>query len=118
MKTLSTILTAAFIAGSCTFALAQGAGGDVNPNSGVQRGADKNPTGAANPAAGNPGGAPAANMGSNSGGMTTAPVSGTPRGNSAPANSASGAQGQETGTAKDSAGPAGERGVPGSGGSK
>jgi hypothetical protein len=55
MKLLSTILTAAVIAGSSTVAMAQGegAGGDLNPNR-VGRGTDENPTGAfANPRAGN-----------------------------------------------------------------
>src|SRR5437763_1627766 len=56
MKTLTTILSAALIAGSCTIAMAQSAGGgagsDVNPDR-LGKGADQNPTGpAANPAAG------------------------------------------------------------------
>ena len=58
MKLLSTILTAALIAGTSTVAMAQGAGGagsDVNPNR-MGRGSDENPTGAfANPMAGNRG---------------------------------------------------------------
>ena len=85
MKTLTTILSAALIAGSCTIAMAQGAGGgtagsDVNPDR-IGKGADQNPTGpAANPAAGTkeattPGTpAPAAKAPP---GMTTAPVAGT-----------------------------------------
>jgi hypothetical protein len=86
MKSLTTILAAAFIAGSATVAMAQasgtsGAGADVNPDR-VNKGADTNPTGpGANPAAGNTdaqmkGSAktgPAA-----SGAMKTAPVAGTP----------------------------------------
>jgi hypothetical protein len=75
MKMLSTILTAAFIAGSCTVAMAQGgaAGGDQSQQ-GTMKDADKNPTGAgANPTAGNTA-APTAGPR----GMTTAPVAGTP----------------------------------------
>src|SRR2546423_2656157 len=94
MKPLTTILSAALIAGSCTIAMGQGAGGaaggggagsDVNPDR-LGKGADQNPTGpAANPAAGtkeattpgttSPGTpAPAAKAPS---GMATAPVAGT-----------------------------------------
>ena len=89
MKSLTTILAAAFIAGSATVAMAQaggssgagGSGAGVNPDR-VNKGADTNPTGpGANPAAGStdaqtPGSAktgPAA-----SGAMKTAPVAGTP----------------------------------------
>lgn len=76
MKMFSTILTAAIIAGSCTVAMAQGAAGpDSTARPGMPQGADKNPTGpGANPAAGNPDGAPKAGQP----GMTTAPVAGTP----------------------------------------
>src|SRR2546423_13610597 len=87
MKTLTTILSAALIAGSCTIAMAQGAGGgtagsDVNPDR-IGKGADQNPTGpAANPAAGTkeattPGTpAPAAKAPP---GQTNAPVAGPQR---------------------------------------
>ena len=89
MKSVTTILSAALIAASSTFAMAQGAGGgaggggagsDVNPDR-MGKGADQNPTG---PAANPPGGtkeattpgtpAPAAKAPT---GMTTAPVAGT-----------------------------------------
>ena len=66
MKSLSTILAAALVAGSCTVAMAQGSGGSASGSGGAnstQQGtmkdADKNPTGAgANPSAGNTGAAP------------------------------------------------------------
>jgi hypothetical protein len=55
MKILSTILSAALLAGTCAVAMAQGAGGDVNPNQ-IGRGADGNPSSPwANPMAGNRG---------------------------------------------------------------
>jgi hypothetical protein len=82
MKPLTTVLAAAFIAGSATVAMAQasgGAGGDANPDR-INKGADQNPTGpGANPAAGTkeavtPG---QAKTGTSGGAMTTAPVSGT-----------------------------------------
>ena len=89
MKSLSTILAAALVAGSCTVALAQGSGGASGGGSGAadstQQGtmkdADKNPTGpGANPAAGNTGSAPM--TGGQAGtkapsGMQTAPASNT-----------------------------------------
>jgi hypothetical protein len=90
MKSLSTILAAALVAGSCTVALAQGAGGSGGADStqqGTMKDADKNPTGpGANPTAGNTGAA--GNTGTapmTSGqagtaapsGMTTAPASNT-----------------------------------------
>src|SRR5436305_8440470 len=91
MKTVTTILSAALLAASCTLAMAMatgagggagggGAGSDVNPDR-MGKGADQNPTGpAANPAGGSkeattpgtPG--PAAKAPA---GMTTAPVAGT-----------------------------------------
>lgn len=89
MKTVTTILSAALIAASCTFAIAQGASGggagsDVNPDR-MGKGADQNPSGpAANPAGGTkeattPGTTrPAATAPS---GMTTAPVAGTKKSN-------------------------------------
>ena len=92
MKTLTTILSAALIAGSCTLAMAQagggGAGSDVNPDR-MGNGADQNPTGAAaNPAGGTkeavtPG---TARTGATApSGMTTAPVAGTKSNSSNPA---------------------------------
>jgi hypothetical protein len=79
MKTVTTILAAAFIAGSATLAMAQGAGGgDVNPDR-VGKGSDANPTGpGANPAAGNTD-AQTAGQARTGGAMKTAPVSGTPK---------------------------------------
>jgi hypothetical protein len=77
MKMLSTLLTAAVIAGGCTVAMAQGgsAGPDTTARPGMPQGADQNPTApGANPQAGNPDGA----RGTTQPGMTTAPVSGTP----------------------------------------
>jgi hypothetical protein len=77
MRTVSTILAAALLAGSCTLAMAQAggaAGGDQSNTQNPAKDADKNPSGAAaNPTAGNPG-APAVGQS----GMTTAPVAGTP----------------------------------------
>ena len=52
MKRLTTILTAAMIAGSATIAMAQSNSDAVNPGL-VGRGADDNPSGMANPKAGN-----------------------------------------------------------------
>jgi hypothetical protein len=84
MKTLTTILAAAFIAGSAGLAMAQttgGAGTDVNPDR-INKGADQNPTTkGANPAAGSTdadtkGSAKSAPTG---GAMQTAPVAGTPK---------------------------------------
>jgi|GEM_PF-4004786 len=89
MKSLSTILAAALVAGSCTVAMAQaggGAAGGDQTQQGTMKDADKNPTGAAaNPTAGNTAapmagqGAPMAGQGAKSGqsGMTTAPASNT-----------------------------------------
>ena len=92
MKVLSTMLAAAFVAGSCSLAMAQASGGTGGSGAGganqtqqVQpsTNADKNPSGpAANPAAGNTavpnarsGGSAA--MPAPSGGMRTAPSSNT-----------------------------------------
>ena len=91
MKTLTTILSAALIAGSCSLAMAQGTGGgagsDVNPDR-MGKGADQNPTGpAANPAGGTkeattPGtAATGAAKTTAPTGMTTAPVAGTKKSN-------------------------------------
>jgi len=77
MRMFSTLLSAAIIAGGCTVAMAQSgsAGPDTTARPGATQGADQNPTGpGANPAAGNPDGAPGAGQR----GMTTAPVAGTP----------------------------------------
>ena len=76
MKSLSTILAAALVAGSCTVAMAQGAGGADSTQQGTMKDADKNPTGAgANPAAGNTAGS--GQMSGPSGGMTSAPAANT-----------------------------------------
>ena len=87
MKTVTTILAAAFIAGSATLAMAQGgaggAGGDVNPDR-TGKGADQNPSSpGANPAAGSTDAQTAgqARTGTSRGNMTTAPVSGTTKSN-------------------------------------
>jgi hypothetical protein len=87
MKMLTTILSAALIAGVSTVAMAQGgaaggAGGDTNPDR-MGKGSDANPTSpSANPRAGNteavtPG---VRNNNASTGTMNTAPVSGTPQG--------------------------------------
>ena len=95
MKTVTTILSAALLAASCTLAMAQasggggtGAGSDINPDR-MGKGADQNPSGpAANPAGGTkeavtPGTPrPGATAPS---GMTTAPVAGTKGSSSTPA---------------------------------
>ncbi len=66
MKSLSIVLAAALVAGSCTMAVAQGAGGADSAQQGTMKDPDKNPTGpGANPAAGNTAG------GSMSGGQVT-----------------------------------------------
>ena len=86
MKLFSTILATALVAGSCTVAMAQsgsagGAAGGDQSQQGTMKDADKNPTGAANPAAGNTGAAPMAGLGGMSAptasGMTTAPAANT-----------------------------------------
>ncbi|MEN3382563.1 MAG: hypothetical protein V7608_2607 [Hyphomicrobiales bacterium] len=83
MRTVTTILAAAFIAGSATLAMAQGggqggAGGDVNPDR-PGKGSDANPSSpGASPAAGNKD-ATTAGEGRTGGAMKTAPVSGTPK---------------------------------------
>jgi hypothetical protein len=91
MKSLSTILAAALVAGSCTVALAQagaggsagGSGGADSTQQGTMKDADKNPTGAgASPAAGNTGSAPttggqAGTTRPSGSGMQTAPASNT-----------------------------------------
>ena len=95
MKPVTVILSAALIAGSCTLAMAQASGGagggsDVNPDR-LGKGADQNPTGAAaNPAAGTkeattPGTTAPAPRASAPSGMTTAPVAGTKKDSSNPA---------------------------------
>ena len=80
MKTLTTILAAAFIAGSATLAMAQGggAGGDVNPDR-MGKGSDANPSSpGASPTAGNKD-AQTNGQARTGGAMKTAPVSGTPK---------------------------------------
>jgi hypothetical protein len=84
MKTLTTVLAAAFIAGSATVAMAQASGGaagaDTNPDR-INKGADQNPSSpGASPRAGStdavtPGQAKSGTAAPK--GMTTAPVSGT-----------------------------------------
>jgi hypothetical protein len=75
MKMLSTLLTAAIIACGSTAAMAQTSGPDTTARPGMPQGADDNPSvPGANPAAGNPDGAPGAGQP----GMTTAPVAGRP----------------------------------------
>ena len=87
MKLYSTILAAALVAGSCTVAMAQGSGGGGaaggdQTQQGNMKDADKNPSGAANPTAGNTA-APAAGQGQSGmsgapqGGMKTAPAANT-----------------------------------------
>ena len=86
MKSLSTLLAAALVAGSCTVAMAQGASGSGGADStqqGTMKDADKNPTGAgANPTAGNTGAAPmtggqTGTMAPAPSGMTTSPAANT-----------------------------------------
>lgn len=91
MKRLSTILTAAMIAGSATLAMAQSNSDVVNPGL-IGRGADDNPSGLANPKAGNTAARPWERLQSvplnpapsqygpnvySDEGLTSAPVSGT-----------------------------------------
>ena len=88
MKSVSTILAVALVAGSCSLALAQaggtggGAGGADQTQQGNMKDADKNPTGpGANPSAGNTAGGSAAPSSATTtaprGEMTTAPASNT-----------------------------------------
>jgi hypothetical protein len=108
MKTFTTIMAAALIAGSAGFAMAQsggggagagGAGSDVNPDR-LGKGADQNPTGAAGPQGGTkeavtPGQARAGTTGT----MKTAPVSGVPQGTTQSKDSTTPSQ-APTGTSK------------------
>lgn len=81
MRLLSTMLAAAFVAGSCTVAMAQGSGGssgaggaDSTTQAQPNKDADKNPSSpGANPSAGNTG-APAAPTARSGSGMQTAPT--------------------------------------------
>ncbi len=106
MKSLSSILAAALVAGSCSVAMAQasgvsGAGGaDQTQQSGTMKDADKNPSGAANPAAGNTaGGATGGQAGTTApSGMTTAPASNTRADNPARPSGAKDATGATTGS--------------------
>ena len=88
MKIVTTLLSAALIAGASTIAMAQsdgaGSGGDVNPNQ-MGRGSDENPSAMnANPAAGNRGNTMQADRGqwmagermNGMNGMTSSDVSG------------------------------------------
>src|ERR1043165_6558346 len=90
MKTLSTILAAAFIAGSTTLAMAQasgGAGSDTNPDR-INKGADQNPTGpGANPQSGRTDADTKgqAKTGTTGGEVQAAPGSGTKEDSSTPA---------------------------------
>ena len=92
MKLLSTMLAAAFVAGSCTLAMAQasgagGAGGGDSATQGTMKDPDKNPTGpGANPSAGNSASPTASSGGrpvpsgmapASGGGLQTAPASNT-----------------------------------------
>ena len=83
MKTVTTILSAALIAGISTLAMAQGggAGGDTNPDR-MGKGSDGNPSSAgANPRTGNTEAVtPGVRNGAPNGAMNTAPVSGVPQG--------------------------------------
>ena len=72
MKLVPTILSAALIAGMSTVAMAQGAGGDLNPNR-VGKGADANPTGPmANPELGNSAAPPSERLNDNAYGLDPA----------------------------------------------
>jgi hypothetical protein len=85
MKTLTTILSAALIAGVSTVAMAQGggaggAGGDTNPDR-MGKGSDANPSSpGANPRAGTTEAVTPGVRNAPNGGMNTAPVAGTPQG--------------------------------------
>jgi hypothetical protein len=106
MKTFTTIMAAALIAGSAGLAMAQsggggagGAGSDVNPDR-LGKGADQNPTGAAGPQGGTkeavtPGQARTGTTGT----MKTAPVSGVPQGTTQSKDSTTPSQ-APTGTSK------------------
>ena len=98
------LITAALLAGMCGLAVAQGAGGEP------PKASDANPPAATRATPGEARTAP----------MTAAPVAmkKKKKGGTAATNSKNRAQGSETGSAKDSAGPAGMRGAPGTGGTK
>ena len=100
------LITAALLTGMCGFAIAQGSGGEP------PKASDANPPAATRATPGEARSAP----------MSAAPVAmkkKKKKGSGAAAtNSKNRAQGSETGSAKDSAGPAGMRGVKGSGGTK
>lgn len=89
MKTLKTLLAAAFIAGTAGVAMAQSGGGAAGGDStqqGTMKDADKNPTGAnANPQAGNSGTTQGSAKTGPGTGMQTSPVSGTQKDSSTPA---------------------------------
>jgi hypothetical protein len=72
MKLVPTILSAALIAGMSTVAMAQGAGGDVNPNR-FGKGTDANPTSpGANPELGNSAAPPSERLNNNPYGLDPA----------------------------------------------
>jgi hypothetical protein len=102
MKTVTTILSAALIAGMSTIAMAQGggAGGDTNPDR-LGKGSDANPSSpGANPAAGNTEAVtPGVRNGAPNRPMTTAPVSGVPQGSTQGGNSSTPSN-APTGTSK------------------
>ena len=105
MKTVTTILSAALIAGMSTVAMAQGggaggAGGDTNPDR-LGKGSDANPSSpGANPAAGNSEAVtPGVRNGAANRPMTTAPVSGAPQGTTQGGNSSTPSM-APTGTSK------------------
>ncbi len=78
MKLFTTILSAALIAGASTVAMAQGAGGSVNPDQ-VGRGADTNPSAPnANPMAGNQANTMQSKEPQMRNGMSSSDVSATP----------------------------------------
>ena len=98
------LLTTALLAGMCGLAIAQGGGAGGEP----PKASDANPPAAARTTPGEAKSAP----------MTKAPVAmkkKKKKGGTAATDSKSRAQGSETGSAKDSAGPAAMRKAPGSG---
>lgn len=99
------IITAALLAGMCGLAVAQGGAGGEPPKA-----SDANPPAATHATPGEARSAP----------MTAKPVAmkKKKKGGMAATNSKNRAQGSETGSAKDSAGPAGMRATPGTGNTK
>ena len=101
------LITAALLAGMCGLAIAQGGAGGEPPKA-----SDANPPAATRATPGEARSAP----------MTAAPVAMKKKkkkgAGAAATNSKNRAQGSETGSAKDSASPAGMRGAPGTGNTK